>query len=94
LLGLESSGETTPRAAHRAAHDRFLVVRGQGVRAVLPADEVWGIQHFHSRELKDVPTTVRKADSSHSKAVVSWRDHVVAVLDERLLFRTLQRSLG
>jgi chemotaxis-related protein WspD len=92
LLGLESTDATS--RLHRTAPQRLLVVRGPGVRAVLPADEVWGIQHFHSRDLKEVPTTVRKADTSHSKAVVSWQEHVVALLDEQLLFRTLHRSLG
>jgi chemotaxis-related protein WspD len=93
LLGLESTTEALS-PTHRTAHGRLLVVRSQGVRAVLPADEVCGVQRFHSRDLKEVPTTVRKADTSHSKAVISWQDHVVALLDERLLFHALNRSLG
>ncbi len=92
LLGLESSSDSTP-GLRRTGHDRLLVVRGGGVRAVLPTDEVAGIESFHRRELKEVPTTVSKAANSHSKAVVSWHEHVVGLLDDQLLWRTLQRSL-
>ena len=93
LLGLESSGES-PAGPHRAGQDRLLVVRGNGVRAGFPADEVCGVQRFHSRELKEVPTTVSKAAAAHSRAVVSWREQVVCLLDDHKLFHTLQRSLG
>lgn len=92
LIGLESQESTS--GPHRAGHDRLLVVRGDGVRAVLPADEVCGIERFHSRELREVPTTVSKAPTSHTKAVVSWQGHVVGLLDDERLLRTLDRSLG
>jgi chemotaxis-related protein WspD len=93
LLGLESPSESSP-GVQRTGHDRLLVVRRDGVRVVLPADEVSGVQRFHSSELKDVPTTVGKAASAHSRAVLSWSGHVVGLLDDHLLFRTLHRSVG
>ena len=70
------------------------MLRRDGVRVVLPADEVSGVQRFHAKELKEVPTTVSKAATAHSRAVLSWSGHVVGLLDEQLLFRTLQRSVG
>ena len=93
LLGLESPSESTP-GVHRTGHDRLLVVRRDGVRVVLPADEVSGFQRFHTSELKEVPTTVSKAATAHSKAVLSWSGRVVGLLDDHLLFRTLHRSVG
>jgi chemotaxis-related protein WspD len=93
LLGLESPGESIPDV-HRTGHERFLVVRGDGVRVVLPVDEVSGVQRFHARALKEVPTTVSKAATAHSRAVLSWSGHVVGLLDDHLLFRTLHRSVG
>ena len=93
LLGLEPLSESIP-GVHRTGHDRLLVVRRDGVRVVLPADEVSGIQRFHPRELKEVPTTVSKAATAHSRAVLSWSGHVVGLLDDHLLFRTLHRSVG
>ena len=93
LLGLESLSESGP-GVRRTGHDRLLVVRRDGVRVVLPADEVSGVQRFHSTELKEVPTTVSKAATAHSRAVLSWSGHVVGLLDDHLLFRTLHRSVG
>jgi len=93
LLGLESRSEPVPGVS-RTGHDRVLVVIRDGVRVVLPADEVSGVQRFHARELKDVPTTVSKAATAHSRAVLSWSGHVVGLLDDDLLFRTLHRSVG
>ena len=61
---------------------------------MLPADEVSSIQRFSARELRDVPTTVSKAATAHSRAVISWRDKVVGLLDDQQLFRTLQRSVA
>src|SRR2546422_2961695 len=49
LLGLESPTESIP-GVQRTGHDRLLVVRRDGVRVVLPADEVSGVQRFHSSE--------------------------------------------
>jgi chemotaxis-related protein WspD len=93
LLGLDPSAESTP-GRDRMGHNRLLVVRRDGVRVVLPADEVSGVQRVHSSELKEVPTTVSKAATAHSKAVLTWSGHVVGLLDEHLLFRTLHRSVG
>ena len=93
LLGLESRSEPVPGVS-RTGHDRVLVVIRDGVRVVLPADEVSGVQRFHAKELKDVPTTVSKAATAHSRAVLSWSGHVVGLLDDHLLFRTLHRSVG
>jgi len=93
LLGLEAAAQPPPGAS-RTGHGRLLVLRREGVRVVLPADEVGGIQRFHPKELKEVPTTVSKAATAHSRAVLSWSGHVVGLLDEHLLFRTLQRSVG
>jgi chemotaxis-related protein WspD len=92
LLGLPAAER--PSGIPRKAAGRLLVLRREGVRVVLPADEVSGVQRFHAKELKDVPTTVGKAATAHSRAVVSWSGHVVGLLDEDLLFRTLQRSVG
>jgi chemotaxis-related protein WspD len=93
LLGLQAAGEPPPDTS-RARNGRLLVLRREGVRIVLPVDEVSGVQRFHSKEFKEVPTTVSKAATAHSRAVLSWSGHVVGLLDEHVLFRTLQGSVG
>jgi chemotaxis-related protein WspD len=92
LLGLEPVSGSNPDVT-RTGHGRLLVVRRDGVRVVLPADEVSGIQRVQSREFKEVPTTVSKAASAHSRAVLPWSGHIVGLLDDHLLFRTLHRSV-
>jgi chemotaxis-related protein WspD len=93
LLGLEESGDPAS-ASPRSGRGRFLVIHRNGMRAVMPVDEVFGVQRVHADALRDAPTTVSKAAASHSKAVVSWQEHVVGLLDDEKLFHTLQRSLA
>jgi len=91
LLGL-GSAQSTPLEAARA-QARLLVIRRQGVRAVCPVDEVHGIHRVRDRELQEVPATVGRGASGHSKAVLSWQGRSVGLLDEQALFAAVQRSL-
>jgi chemotaxis-related protein WspD len=75
-------------------HQRLLVIRRDRVRAVCPVAEVHGIHRFHPRELRDVPSTVARATATYSKAVLSWRDRSVGVLDDGPLFALLKRSVA
>ena len=94
LLCIDALVETQPSRNQRVAHRRLLVVRNDGSRLAFPVDEVHGTQRFHEHELKPVPTTVAKASASYSKAVLFWREHAVGLLDDELLFHSLNRSLA
>jgi chemotaxis-related protein WspD len=90
--------ELAPAAgAHRngrlTEHKRLLVIRRELVRAVCPVDEVHGVHRFHPRELKELPATVAKA-STYSRALLSWSEHTVGVLDDERLFAALKRSVA
>jgi chemotaxis-related protein WspD len=89
VLGLEQSAETQLQK-HGSVHPRLLVIH----RAVFPVDEVSGTHRAHSRELTDVPATVAKATASYTKAMLSWQQKSIGLLDERLLLDTLTRSLA
>jgi chemotaxis-related protein WspD len=93
LLGLQSAGDPAPGSS-RKREGRLLVLRRDDVRVALPADEVSGIQRFHAKDLKEVPSTVSKGATAHSRAVLAWSGHVVGLLDEQRLFGTLERSVG
>jgi chemotaxis-related protein WspD len=93
LIGIEQAGRTD-RKVHRTEHRRFLVLRQGQVRAVFPVDEVHGVHRFHPRELKDVPSTVARAATTYSSAVLSWRGRSVGLLDDGLLFHSLKRSVA
>jgi chemotaxis-related protein WspD len=93
VVGVEPSEETS-RERRSGVYRRLLVIRRDDVRVVCPVDEVHGVHLAHPRELKDVPATVSKAIGTHSKALLSWRERSVGILDDQLVFYSLKRSLG
>ena len=94
LLGIEAVAETTAVRGQRVVHRRLLVVRNASGRLAFPVDEVHGTQRFDEQELMPVPTTVAKAGATYTRAMLSWREHAVGLLDEELFFHSLNRSLA
>jgi len=92
LLGLERTAPEPP--GQRAVHQRLLVLRRDLIRAICPADEVHAVQRINPADLQDVPATVGKAPGRLSRAIIPWRGHSVGLLDDHLLFQSLQRSLA
>jgi len=93
VLALEQVTEAKREKQHVAA-GRFLVMERDGQRAVCPVDEVHGIAHFHPGEITPTPSTIAKADVAYTKSVLSWQMQSVALLDDQLLLRTVNRSLA
>jgi chemotaxis-related protein WspD len=95
LLGIEPlSEELHARGQSRVALRRLLVVRERGLRLAFPVDEVHGTQRYDEAELKPAPSTVARASASYSRAVLPWEERAVGLLDEELLFHSLNRNLG
>jgi len=93
LLGIEPlAAEAGPRARRQALR-RLLVVRERGMRIAFPVDEVHGTHRHDDAELKPAPSTVARATASYSRAVLPWEGHAVGLLDEELLFHSLNRNL-
>lgn len=92
IVGLDPSA--AGQSLRRVAYARLLAVRRDGVRAVCPVDEVHGIHRFDPRESRALPTTVARAGEVCSTAILSWQDRSVGVLDDRVVFQMIQRSLG
>jgi chemotaxis-related protein WspD len=92
VLGLEHAAEIKQQK-HRAS-ERLLVIQHGGNRAVCPVDEVCGIARFHPRDLTSVPATIAKATASYSRSVLCWQDKSVGLLDDQLLFHTVNRNLA
>jgi chemotaxis-related protein WspD len=93
MLGLER-GPESPQSVNLKAQQRLLLIRRDQVRAVCPVDDVHGIHRFHPRELKEVPATVVRGTPTHSRALLTWRDRSVGVLDDELLFHSLNRIVA
>lgn len=91
VLGIEPA----PAAARSRylQQARLLVLLFHGSRAVLPVDAVLGIERVPQRALQPLPSTLAKATAAYSRALFDWQQHVVALLDESLLFHTIDRSL-
>lgn len=80
------------KSANAAA--RLLVIQRDGMRAVCPVDEVHGIERILERDLGPVPATVKGADATYTRALVTWRKHSVGLLDEQALFQGVNRSVA
>ena len=91
LLGLEQAGERK-RGKHDAAAGRFIVLQREGSRVVCPVDEVHGIQRFNAREQTPVPATLAKATATYTLTLLPWQQKSVGLLDDQLLFYTINRS--
>jgi chemotaxis-related protein WspD len=93
LLGIEPKVEDASPRERRQALRRLLVLRDRGLRLAVPVDEVHGTQRYDDAELKPAPSTVARAADSYSRAVLGWDGHAVGLLDEELLFHSLNRNL-
>lgn len=93
LLGLDTPAEIKKQQP-RAVLPRLLVTSHKSGSAVFPAQEVHVGHRYHPDELKPLPATVSLAASRHSIGLLAWRNHHVGVLDEELLFYTLNRNLA
>jgi chemotaxis-related protein WspD len=94
LLGLDAAGAGVEPRVRRTVHPRLLVLRRHETRVLCPADEVDGIHDTDPTERQDVPQTVAKAAGRVSRAVIAWRGRSVGLLDDDLLFQSVQRSLA
>lgn len=93
LLGLEQAVGSHREGRHRV-YQRLLVIRREASRAVVPVDEAHGLHRFPARGLEPVPATVSKATATHTKAMFSWEEQSVGLLDDELLFCALKRALA
>lgn len=76
------------------AEARLAVIGRGSDRFVFPADEVAGLHRFDDAELAPVPATLAHAQAVYTRGVLAWQGRAVGVLDDELLFHTLNRSLA
>lgn len=95
VLGVAARPEATPaQAQRRVAVPRLLVARGTAGAVVFPVDEVQGMERVRARDLKEVPATVARAQATYTRALMALGDRTVGLLDEQLLFYTVERALA
>lgn len=72
---------------------RLAVVSRDGDRFVFVADEIAELARYDDADLGPVPATLAHAQATYTRGMLAWRDRTVGVLDDQLLFYTLNRSL-
>lgn len=92
LLSIEKAAGATD--TRRLVHERLLVVSRDGERLAFPVDEIHGIHRFHPGQLGEVPATVAICTATYTRATLPWQDKAVGVLDDQLLFYSLNKSLA
>jgi chemotaxis-related protein WspD len=92
VLALEKVG-SEKSTSKRALYRRMVVASREGSRFVFPVEEVQGVHWFHTSELKEVPSTVGKAQATYIKGILLWQNKSVACLDDQLLFDMLDERL-
>jgi chemotaxis-related protein WspD len=92
VLGLEKMGLEKP-SSKRTLYRRMVVAGREDSRFVFPVEEVHGIHWFDSKELREVPATVAKAQATYIKGLLLWQNKSVGCLNDQLLFDMLDRSL-
>ncbi len=73
---------------------RLAVVARGGEQFVFPADEIAGLHRYDDAELAPVPATLVHARAAYTRGILTWRERPVGVLDDQLLFYSLNRSLA
>jgi chemotaxis-related protein WspD len=95
ILGVTSRPDAIPtQTRRRALVPRLLVARGTAGAVVFPVDEVQGMERFRAGDLKAVPATVAQAQATYTQALMPPGDRTVGLLDEQLLFYTVERALA
>lgn len=82
------------QGSQHAAGGRFMVLLREGNRVVCPVDAVHGIVRFHQRQHMPIPATLAKATATYTLALLPWQQKSVGLLDDQLLFYTINRSLA
>jgi len=92
LIGIER-GLQGERYGTVGTSDRMLLIEKDSNRYVFPVTEVHGIHHFPAYTMHPVPATVSRAKATYTHSMLHWNDQHVGMLDDELLFYTLNRSL-
>jgi len=93
LLGQQQASERKRDKRH-AVDGRFMVIQREGGRIVCPVDEVHGVWRFNPHEQLPVPATLAKATATYTLALLPWQQKSVGLLDDQLLFYTINRSFA
>ncbi len=92
LLQLEESENVTEEASKM--RDRMILIDSANEVWAFHVDDIFGTYRLGDEDLQEVPVTLAKSPTRHTRGVFTCDDKVVALLDEELLFSGLRRSVS
>ncbi len=103
LLGLgttDSQLKNAPKPTHLSpvVYQRMIVMAKDGNSWVFPVDEVYGIERLNVQELQNTVAVNAKSinpksNGVYTEALIKWKDGLINLLDDQLLFYTLERRI-
>jgi chemotaxis-related protein WspD len=95
LLGVETAAVADDSAnQRRRIVPRLVVLADTRGRLAITADEVWGVHHFTSDELRGIPPTLARAPISYTTAMLQVDDHSVGLLDASRVLDALSVAIS
>jgi chemotaxis-related protein WspD len=76
-----------------ASTARYLVANHQGADWVFPVDEVSGIHDVQETSVEPLPATLANTESVYTTGIAQCGNRPVGLVDEGLLFSTLERKI-
>jgi chemotaxis-related protein WspD len=73
---------------------RFLVARHQGGDWVLPVDEINGIHDVPEAAVESLPATLAHSGGVYTRGIAQCGDRPVGLVDEDMLFSSLERKIA
>lgn len=98
LLGLGSTDSQLKNAGKPmhlspVVYQRMIVMAKDGNSWVFPADEVYGIERLNVQDLQNTAAVNAKSNGVYTQALIKWKDGLINLLDDELLFYTLERRI-
>jgi len=93
LLGIEKVAHVE-KTSDETSGARLLVCNRSSDRLAFPVAEVYGVQRYDPRDLRQVPATLAKAaQGAYTVGILPWKGRTVGCLDDELLFYALNKGL-
>ncbi len=95
LLGVESAEAADDASGERRRSVRRLVVLADARgRLAITVDEVWGVHHYTDDELRAIPPTLARAETSYTVSMLQVDRYTVGVLDASRVLDALSVAIS
>jgi chemotaxis-related protein WspD len=98
LLGIEPTDSTRKNVAKNirfspVVYQRMIVIEKEGNSWGFEVDEIYGIHRVNPENLRNVPAVNAGSNRNYTQGIIKWDERSVNLLDDELLFYTLERRI-